>query len=90
MTDWQKTHDFFIQYQDRLIYATDSAIGETENSSEMKKNVHESRMRDWKFFTTDGMMSSSGFDGEFRGLKLPREVVDKIYRENAEKWILSD
>jgi hypothetical protein len=23
---------------------------------------------------------------EFRGLNLPREVVDKIYRKNAEKW----
>jgi hypothetical protein len=25
-------------------------------------------------------------EGEFEGLKLPREVVDKIYRKNAEKW----
>ncbi len=25
-------------------------------------------------------------EGEFKGLKLPRKVVDKIYRKNAEKW----
>ncbi|MEX2592448.1 MAG: amidohydrolase family protein [Anditalea sp.] len=87
MTDWQKTHDFFIKYQDRLIYATDRAVGETLNPSEMKKNVHESRIRDWKFFTTDEKMVSSGFDGEFKGLKLLREVIDKIYRKNAEEWI---
>lgn len=87
LTDWQKTHDFFVKYQDRLIYATDRAVGEPDNPAEMKKNVHESRIRDWKFFTTDETMQSSGFEGEFKGLKLPREVVDKIYRENAEKWL---
>lgn len=87
MNNWQKTHDFFIKYQDRLIYATDRAIGEPSNPSEMKKNVHESRMRDWKFFTTDEVMQSSGFEGEFKGLKLPSEVIDKIYRKNAEKWL---
>lgn len=24
--------------------------------------------------------------GRFKGMKLPREVVDKIYTKNAEKW----
>lgn len=90
MTNWQKIHDFFIQYQDRLLYATDTAVGEPENPSEMKKNVHEARIRDWKFFTTDETMRSSGFEGEFKGLKLPKTVVDKIYRENAEQWIFSE
>ena len=32
------------------------------------------------------MMRVPKVDGEFKGLKLPREVVDKIYRTNAEKW----
>lgn len=87
MADWQKTHDFFIKYQDRLIYATDRAVGATTNPTEMKKNVHDSRIRDWRFFTTDEEMSASGFEGVFRGLKLPREVIDKIYHKNAERWI---
>jgi len=25
-------------------------------------------------------------DGEFKGLKLPDEVVDKMYCKNAERW----
>jgi hypothetical protein len=29
-------------------------------------------------------MHSADFDGAFRGLRLPRKVVDKIYRRNAE------
>lgn len=32
------------------------------------------------------MMLVPKVDGEFKGLKLPGEVVDKIYRTNAEKW----
>jgi predicted TIM-barrel fold metal-dependent hydrolase len=90
MKDWQKTHDFFIKYQDRLVYATDRSVNTTKNPEEMKQGVHEGRIRDWTFFTTDEKMTSSGFEGEFKGLKLPKEVVDKIYFKNAEKWLLRD
>ena len=41
---------------------------------------------DWKYFVTDETMSSSLFPGEFRGLKLPRDVIDKIYYSNAVEW----
>jgi len=88
MTDWQKTHDFFVKYQDRLLYATDRAVNPDTDSLEMKTLVHEARLRDWEFFTTDNKMTSTGFEGEFKGLKLPRAVVDKVYFTNAEKWLL--
>jgi hypothetical protein len=81
--DWQKTRDFFIKYQDRLVYATDRAVNPTQDTESLKQNVHDARLRDWQFFTTDDTMTSSGFDGEFKGLQLPREVVDKIYYGNA-------
>lgn len=86
MTDWEKTRKFFMEYQDRLIYATDRAINETKNSPERNLNVHEGRIRDWKFFTTNDTMQASGFEGDFKGLNLPREVVDKIYGKNANRW----
>ena len=31
-------------------------------------------------------MTSESFRGEFVGLRLPKDVVDKIYSENAIKW----
>jgi hypothetical protein len=31
-------------------------------------------------------MSSDLIDGDFNGLKLPKEVIDKIYAANAKKW----
>jgi predicted TIM-barrel fold metal-dependent hydrolase len=92
LTEWQKVHDFFIKYQDRLLYGTDlrsSAMDIVNKGIKdpegIKKHAHEVWMRHWKFFTDDQMMRVPKVEGEFKGLKLPREVVDKIYRTNAEK-----
>ncbi len=83
---WQKVHDFMIKYQDRLIYATDHGVDSASNFAEVNKSVHDVRISDWKFFATDEEMSVTDFEGKFLGLKLPKEVIDKIYRKNAEKW----
>jgi hypothetical protein len=32
-------------------------------------------------------MASDLVNEEFRGLKLPKEAVDKIYFQNAKKWL---
>ncbi|MEP6596510.1 MAG: amidohydrolase family protein [Ginsengibacter sp.] len=84
--NWQKVHDFLVNYQDRLLYATDILISGSERDSSVKKQTHDTWINDWKFFTTDEKMESPDFDGGFKGLKLPREVINKIYRTNAEKW----
>lgn len=94
LTDWQKVHDFFIQYQDRLLYATDlrsSAMdivnkGITDPAG-IKKHAHEVWLRHWRFFTTNEEMRAPKVDGTFKGLKLPRKVIDKIYYKNAVKWL---
>ena len=85
-TNWQKVHDFCMKYQDRLIYGTDIIINETKDLLEMKKTAHDIRLRHWNFFTSGETMSVPKVEGAFKGLKLPCEVVDKIYRTNAERW----
>jgi predicted TIM-barrel fold metal-dependent hydrolase len=94
LTQRQKVRDFFIKYQDRLIYATDlrSSAQDIVNDKKtepaaLQKHAHEVWLRHWRFFTTDDRMRVPKVDGEFLGLKLPREVIDKIYRKNAEKWL---
>ncbi len=87
MNDWQKTRDFFIKYQDRLIYGTDRSVNSTKNPAAMKKGVHDAWMRQWAFFATDQKMVEPDAGREFKGLKLPSGVIDKIYRKNAEKWL---
>ena len=85
--DRQKVYDFFIKYQDRLLYGTDIIITEASDAdpSNAMKNAHKRWMNDWIFFVTDDVISTSKFD--VKGLKLPREVIDKIYRKNAEAWL---
>ena len=84
--NWQKAHDFFIKYQDRLLYATDVQVGVAKDAKEMKRHVHESRMYYWSFFVSDQAFTEEGI-GSFKGLHLPKEVVDKFYFKNAQKWI---
>ncbi|MCC5943060.1 MAG: amidohydrolase family protein [Balneolaceae bacterium] len=100
VTDWQKVRDFFITYQDRLIYATDDSnygpkpyfgaelTDQTlRTDQQIRDATTENYQRHWKFFTYDGVMTAPKLPGmEFRGLNLPKEVVDKIYLENAKTW----
>src|SRR5690606_3379978 len=83
MQDWQKVHDFFIRYQDRLLYGTDRIADEDEDPAAFREHAHEAWLQDWRFFCTGETMQSPSFEGTFKGLKLPREVIDKIYRLNA-------
>ncbi|MDP4285663.1 MAG: amidohydrolase family protein [Bacteroidota bacterium] len=86
MKDWQKVHDFFMKYQDRLLYGTDRIADGTQKAAEAEELAHSAWLRDWQFFCTNDKMNSSNFEGDFKGLKLPKEVINKIYRLNAEKW----
>jgi predicted TIM-barrel fold metal-dependent hydrolase len=82
----KRIRDFCIKYQDRLLYGTDTGYNGSSDPERFKSSVHETWLDDWKYFTSDDQMTSDKFRGIFRGLKLPKEVVDKIYRENAIKW----
>jgi predicted TIM-barrel fold metal-dependent hydrolase len=84
--DRKRIRDFCIKYQDRLLYGTDSGDNGDTNPERFKKEMHETWLEDWKYFTSNEEMSSDKFSGKFTGLKLPKEVVDKIYSENAIKW----
>ena len=94
ITNWQKVHDFFIKYQDRILYGTDLRINAMDivnnkitAPADLKNHIHNVWLRHWKFFTAGDKMRVPKVDGEFKGLKLPKEVIDKIYRKNAEKWL---
>lgn len=85
--DWQKVRDFCIKYQDRILYGTDISVASDDiDPAAVKQNAHRKWMNDWKFFATEEQATSSQF-GEYRGLHLPKEVIDKIYYQNARKWI---
>ena len=83
--DRQKVIDFILKYQDRILYATDMSV--SGDGFEARKEWIESEWRsDWAYFATDSLMSSRNVEGEFRGLDLDREVLEKIYHTNAIQW----
>ncbi len=82
----EKVRSFLIKYQDRILYATDGGISTSSDPENAKASMHKTWMDDWKYFVTDEMMTVDEVDGEFQGLKLPRQVVDKLYRQNALRW----
>ena len=84
--DSKKVRDFIIKYQDRLIYGTDFSHDPASNIAELKAHWHEVWLSDWRYFVTSEKMTVPSLDGEIEGLKLPKEVVDKIYYKNAAKW----
>lgn len=81
----EKVRNFFIQYQDRLMYGTDIIDRGSEKES-FQNRLHETWLNDWEYLVTDHKMTSALIDGEFRGLKLPKEVVDNIYAANVKRW----
>lgn len=85
--DRKKVQEFFIKYQDRVLYATDLGDNGEREIEGLQQDQHDTWMRDWRYFVTDDMMESDLIEGAFQGLKLPREVVDKIYANNAKKWL---
>jgi predicted TIM-barrel fold metal-dependent hydrolase len=84
-SDRQKVRRFLIHYQDRILYGSDASYGPQEADAAEIAALHADWLQDWRFLVTSDPMHSDDFDTAFRGLRLPRTVVDKIYRRNAER-----
>ena len=84
--DRNKVRDFCIKYQDRLLYGTDLSDDGNGDREKVSKWINETWLDDWKYFTARDKMTSDKFKGTFEGLQLPKEVIRKIYSENAIKW----
>jgi predicted TIM-barrel fold metal-dependent hydrolase len=80
----QKVRAFFIRYQDRILYGSDEEYGPAEADAAAKA-IHHAWLSDWQFLVTSKSLHSSEFPFAFSGMHLPRSVVDKIYRLNAER-----
>jgi hypothetical protein len=88
------SREFFIRYQDRLVYGTDTTTGAIARDGD--RGVAVALGRAWAirtFLETDrvfvpppGLMRWLEPDlRAFRGIALPREVLRKIYRTNFER-----
>jgi hypothetical protein len=94
----QRTRDFFIKYQDRIVYGTDIGAKALLATPEMNIEPSESNLRIQlirRFLETEGpfqLESEEGFlfgdpDFVFQGVALPGDVLDKIYHLNFESSV---
>ncbi len=82
--DRDTVREFFIEYQGRLLYGTDVGVSESTDALEW---IAERWHRDWLYFATDSVLTSSEVRQPFVGLKLPVPVLRRIYYRNAEEWL---
>ncbi|MBU2878920.1 amidohydrolase family protein [Aliiglaciecola lipolytica] len=85
VNDLNKVRAFFITYQDRILYATDLTHSSEAADQEFKNSVHQKWLEDWRYLNTDSEFTVPEVDGIVTGLKLPKEVIDKIYYHNARR-----
>lgn len=75
--------DFFIRYQDRIIYGTDVIDDGILSAVEVATRLEQLWLYHWDFFSSQKIMKATEFNGSFKGLKLPCEVLEKIFYKNA-------
>ncbi|MGD8175659.1 amidohydrolase family protein [Marinimicrobium sp. ARAG 43.8] len=85
MQDYEEVRQFFIKYQDRILYATDLTYTDGQSGQEFLAEAMTVWQSDWDYLATDNTLTSGFVEGEFKGLHLPKTVIDKIYRSNAER-----
>lgn len=87
--DYEKVRNFFIKYQDRILYGTDLTLNPDENPQEFRKAAHDYWLGDWTYLATAETQHIDDIDADARGLALPKSVIDKIYYANARREFLA-
>lgn len=84
--DRDKVRKFFIDYQDRILYATDLTHGDASERLVFQKQAHQKWLNDWTYLNTKQSVTVPEVNGSVTGLALPKSVADKIFRLNAERF----
>ncbi|MFW6288622.1 MAG: amidohydrolase family protein [Spirochaetota bacterium] len=96
--DPKTVRDFFLAYQDRIIFGTDvvtdarSSSLSREHRAALERSLRETYDRYFRYLETSELLgldepASPGLDEPASpGLALPDEVLDRIYVENARGW----
>jgi predicted TIM-barrel fold metal-dependent hydrolase len=81
----ENLRDFIIEYQDRLLYGTDSGvIADNAIDNIAKRYANTFTILETDLEVAEGFFGNAG-NKPIKGLHLPREVLEKIYYKNALK-----
>jgi predicted TIM-barrel fold metal-dependent hydrolase len=86
----EKVRDFFIRYQDRILFGTDWSFEEphVDGIEQRCRNLYDGWQTLWRFFATGETLPAETINmpdapETIEGLRLPRKVVDKLFHGNA-------
>ncbi|MCC9075687.1 amidohydrolase [Litorilinea aerophila] len=88
--DSSKVRQFFIDYQDRILFGTDMVMGTPisqmapAEKAEALARIRETYEMHFAYLEKSGPVTVRGYETE--GLHLPPEVLEKVYRRNAQRW----
>lgn len=83
--DRERVRRFFIKYQDRILYGSDLSQAPDQDGAALAREAEAVWRMHWRYFNTDDRFQVADLDAPVTGLALPRAVVDKLYRKNAER-----
>jgi predicted TIM-barrel fold metal-dependent hydrolase len=93
--DPQKVRQFFIRYQDRLLYGTDLTENPPDPNARAQNPPSDGRSfeaeadgfwrSDWLYLATGDVQHIDAIEADVKGLALPKSVIDKIYYSNAHR-----
>ena len=83
--DRERIRQFFIQYQDRIVYGTDGGVAAPGQAKAAYYQMQRRWMSDWQYFCTEEEQNVPELDLPVKGLKLPREVILNIYQKNIRR-----
>ena len=81
----EMVRDFFIRYQDRIIYGSDVIDSFFDHEDQAAARFDALWSYHWQYFSSEDIMEAEEFEGEFQGLGLPTEVLEKLFVINAAK-----
>ncbi|MDR3260536.1 MAG: amidohydrolase [Tannerella sp.] len=89
LQDREKVRDFFIKYQDRILYGSDVELGEGDTRPVEKhcRDLYDYWQNHWLFLATGEILPADKFNTPnppetIEGLRLPKTVVDKVFCGN--------
>jgi predicted TIM-barrel fold metal-dependent hydrolase len=88
----QKVYDFFVKYQDRILYGSDDgpSDGNAQQVEAHNRALHDTWRRQWLFLATGETISADKFNTPdppqtIEGLRLPKSVIDKLFLKNFKR-----
>jgi predicted TIM-barrel fold metal-dependent hydrolase len=90
ISDPERVRNFMIKYQDRLLYGTDITLNPQDSNFSAKSQMLLERWKsNWIYLATDSTFRVKDLPSMVKGLQLPKEVIDKIYNKNADRFFNS-